>query len=58
MLAETVDRWKTDTLAEGRAEGLLEAASKMVAAGTASLEVIARTLGLNEAELRGRLAAP
>lgn len=61
MLAETVDKWKADAIAqgraEGRAEGLHEAVRKLIAAGTAAPDAIARALGLDEAEVRGLAAA-
>ena len=69
MLEENLRRWRDEAVAEaaaegeargraeGRAEGLREAARRLLATGTLSAETVARTLDLDENEVRALAAA-
>ena len=57
IFAEGREEGRAEGIAEGLAEGLREAARRMLAAGSMSIEAIARMLGLDEAEVRSLAAA-
>ena len=56
-VAEAAAEGEARGRAEGRAEGLREAARRLLATGTLSAETVARTLDLDENEVRALAAA-